>query len=126
MTPFTKQIYSSGHFVVKYDVKSLYVAFEKAGTEKAKKCGVGTRDLRANFTNRSVYGENLATNQSRSFNRIVPKPTKGTSLRFPLSLYQISFGYDMSNMPCGCNKVADSSVNYGFSRTFEATPKTEF
>ena len=41
-----------------------------------------------------AFGATLATHQSRSFHRIGPKPTKGTSLNLPLSVYQISFGYD--------------------------------
>ena len=52
-------------------------------------CRSGTK-----YPNRAFRKTTLATHQSRNFHRILPKPTKGTSLKLPLSVYQIWLRYD--------------------------------
>ena len=52
-------------------------------------CRSGTK-----YMNRAFGATTLATHQSPKFHRIVPKPTKFTSRKLALYVYQISFGYD--------------------------------
>ena len=82
----------------KHDFNSFYLKFEKnAGTFMVKRVRekkvyepLTHAYLRSlNFKDRSVYGATLATDKSRNFHQIVPKPTKGTSLKLRLSVYQI-------------------------------------